>query len=61
MDIVANSTYSLHVTRSVLFRAVWRRVSVTGWDSLASQAASIEGRGERTDTALVVSSGLISA
>ena len=26
-----------------------------GWDNLASHAASTEGQGERTDTALVVS------
>ena len=55
VDLVATQPYrhTLHV--SILLRAVVGSISETGWDNPASQAASTEGRGERTDTALVVS------
>ena len=36
-------------------------MSVTGWDSLAFQAATTEWQGEGTDTGLIDSEGLISA
>ena len=48
-------------TICISFRAVLRSVSVTGWDSLAHQAATIEWWGDGTFTALIVADGLICA
>ena len=60
-DLVAkfNSFFSSSRAYIRLLREVLGSMLVTGWDSLAHQAATIEWRGDGTNMALVVVEGLI--